>query len=122
VFAELDGIALAMSGQPERALAPLTKATELKPRNADYWLNLARALLDAGRAAEAVHAAQVAYALVPDNVAVLPVLFGAQRAARNFAEARKVVLRWRKLQPKEKNAKLLEEVEVQLNQLPAVQR
>jgi tetratricopeptide (TPR) repeat protein len=63
------GVALAAAGRLGAAIAAFTRAARLDPRNAAVHHRLGRALLDSGRAAEAVESLRLATALRDDAAA-----------------------------------------------------
>ena len=114
ILIELLGITLATTGDPARAVPLFEQAARLKPRNADYWLNLARGALATSQFEKARSAAGKAASLSPDNAIVLGVLFEVQRRRQDYAAARETVLHWRKISPTDENARLLADMEKKL--------
>ncbi len=108
------GIALAATGDPEKALPLLTKAAELEPDKLNRWLNLARAALDAGRPGLAEPALQKAGALAPGNPDVLQLKFKFYWTTGNFAAAQDVMQKLNAIAPSPEHASWLSEAEQQL--------
>jgi tetratricopeptide (TPR) repeat protein len=109
------GTCLALAGQPEKALPFLEKAAQLQPQKLDYWLNLARAALDAGQPALAGSALEHADRLAHDNPAVLQERFKFYWQTENFAAAHETALRWNQVAPGDEPARCLSEAEKQLS-------
>jgi Tetratricopeptide repeat len=109
------GTCLALAGQPENALPFLEKAAQLQPQKLDYWLNLARAALDAGQPALAKSALEHADRLAHDNPAVLQERFKFYWQTENFAAAHETALRWNQVAPGDEPARCLSEAEKQLS-------
>jgi len=105
------GTCLARTGQPEKALPFLEKAAQLQPNNLDYWLNLARAALEAGQPALAKSALEKAAALAGDNPAVLQLRFKFCWQTEDYPAAREIMLRWNQIAPGDEHAYWLSEVE-----------
>jgi len=108
------GTSLALTGQPEKALPFLEKAAQLQPQKLDYWLNLARAALDARQPALARSALEKATALAGDNPAVLQLRFKFCWQTEDYPAAREIMLRLNQIAPDAGHAYWLSEVEKKL--------
>jgi hypothetical protein len=108
------GTSLALTGQPGKALPFLEKAAQLQPKKLDYWLNLARAALDAGQPALAKSALEKAAALAGDNPAVLQLRFKFCWQTEDYPVAREIMLRLNQIAPGDERAYWLSEVEKKL--------
>jgi Tfp pilus assembly protein PilF len=108
------GTCLALAGQPETALPFLEQAAQLQPQKLDYWLNLARAALDAGQPAPARSALEKATALAGDNPAVLQLRFKFCWQTEDYPAAREIMLRLNQIAPDTGQAYWLSEVEKKL--------
>ena len=108
------GTALALAGQPGEALPLLEKAAQLQPEKLDYWLNLARASLDAGQPAVAKSALEKASALAGDNPAVLQLQFKFYWQTEDYSAAREIMLRLNQIAPSAEHAYWLNAVEMKL--------
>jgi tetratricopeptide (TPR) repeat protein len=65
----------------------MTQAAKMAPKNAQAWINLGNALMDAQRFGEAIDAYEKALALEPKNVPVLVDLGTCYRGVRQFDKA-----------------------------------
>jgi hypothetical protein len=108
------GTCLALAGQPGKALPFLEKAAQLQPQKLDYWLNLARAALDAGQPAPAQSALEKAAALAGDSPAVLQLRFKFCWQTEDYPAAREIMLRLNQIAPDAGQAYWLSEVEKKL--------
>ena len=108
------GTSLALTGQPGKALPFLEKAAQLQPKKMDYWLNLARAALDARQPALAKSALEKAAALAGDNPAVLQLRFKFCWQTEDYPAAREIMLRLNQIAPGDEHAYWLSEVEKKL--------
>jgi hypothetical protein len=108
------GTSLALAGQPGKALPFLEKAAQLQPQKLDYWLNLARAALDARQPALAKLALEKAAALAGDNPAVLQLRFKFCWQTGDYPAAREIMLKLNRIAPTEEHAYWLNEVEKKL--------
>jgi tetratricopeptide (TPR) repeat protein len=108
------GMSLAMTGRPGKGLPFLEKAAQLQPQKLDYWLNLARAALDANRPALAKSALEKAAALAGDNPAVLQLRFKFCWQTEDYPAAREIMLRLNQIAPGADHAYWLSEVEKKL--------
>jgi Tetratricopeptide repeat len=108
------GTSLALAGQPGKALPFLEKAAQLQPQKLDYWLNLARAALDAGQPAPAQSALEKAAALAGDSPAVLQLRFKFCWQTEDYPAAREIILRLNQIAPDAGQAYWLSEVEKKL--------
>ena len=81
------GMARYMAGHPADALAPLQKATRLKPTLAPASLFLGATLLDLGRPKEAVPSLQKAVTAMPDNADAREMLARGQLMLSRFSSA-----------------------------------
>jgi len=108
------GTSLALTGQPENALPFLEKAAQQQPQKLDYWLNLARAALDARQPALARSALEKATALAGDNPAVLQLRFKFCWQTEDYPAAREIMLRLNQIAPDAGHAYWLSEVEKKL--------
>ena len=108
------GTCLALAGQPGKALPFLEQAAQLQPNKVDYWLNLARAALDAGRSAPAKSALEKAAALAGDSPAVLQLRFKFCWQTEDYPAAREIMLRLNQIAPSAEHAYWLSEVEKKL--------
>jgi len=108
------GTSLALTGQAEKALPFLEKAAQLQPEKLDYWLNLARAALDARQSAPAKSALEKAAALAGDNPVVLQLRFKFCWQTEDYHAAREVMLRLNQIAPGAEHAYWLSEVEKKL--------
>lgn len=108
------GTSLALTGQPGKALPFLEKAAQLQPQKLDYWLNLARAALDARQPALAKSALEKAAALAGDNPAVLQLRFKFCWQTEDYPAAREIMLRLNQIAPGDEHAYWLSEVEKKL--------
>jgi Flp pilus assembly protein TadD len=110
----LAGIGFATVGEPGRALPLFEQAVRLRPKNADYRLNLARAALATGQFAKAREALDAAQALAPNNPTVLGVRLELEWRTGDMAAARETLLTLQKISPSEENARWLQEAEARL--------
>jgi tetratricopeptide (TPR) repeat protein len=108
------GICLATCGQPDKGLPFLAKATELRPKNLAYLLNLARAGLDAKQFRLAKSALEKASALAPEDPAVLQVRYKHCWLGEDYVSARQIMLRLKQIAPTDENARWLYSVEEEL--------
>jgi hypothetical protein len=108
------GTSFALTGQPGKALPFLEKAAQLQPQKLDYWLNLARAALDAGQPALAKSALEKAAVLTGDNPDVLQLRFKFCWQTEDYPAAREIMLRLNQIEPTEEHAYWLSEVEKKL--------
>jgi tetratricopeptide (TPR) repeat protein len=108
------GTSLALTGQPEKALPFLEKAAQLQPKKMDYWLNLARAALDARQPALAKSALEKAAALAGDNPAVLQLRFKFCWQTEDYPTAREIMVQLNQIAPGGEHAYWLSEVEKKL--------
>lgn len=108
------GICLTTCGLPEKGLPFLARATELRPQNLAYLLNLARAGLDAKQFPLAKSALEKASALAPENPAVLQLRFKHCWLGEDYASARQIMLRLKQIAPTDENARWLYSVEEKL--------
>lgn len=108
------GTSLALAGQPGKGLPFLEKAAQLQPQKLDYWLNLARAALDARQPAPAKSALEKAAALAGDNPAVLQLRFKFCWQTEDYPAAREIMLRLNQIAPGDEHAYWLSEVEKKL--------
>ena len=108
------GTCLALAGQPGKALPFLEKAAQLQPQKLDYWLNLARAALDAGQPAPAKSALEKAAALTGDNPALLQLRFKFCWQTEDYPAAHEIMLRLNQIAPNDEHVYWLSEVEKKL--------
>jgi tetratricopeptide (TPR) repeat protein len=108
------GICLAGSGQAERALPLLARASELKPANLPYLLNLARAALETKQLPQAKSALDKASALAPEDPEVLRLRFKYCWAGEDYASAKQIMVRLNQIAASDENAHWLASVEAKM--------
>jgi hypothetical protein len=108
------GTALALAGQPAKALPLLEKAAQTRPEKLDNWLNLARAALDAKQLPMAKSALEKAAALAGDNPALLQLRFKYCWQTEDYTVAREIMLRLNQIEPTAEHAYWLNEVDKKL--------